>query len=122
MTRSRWTWSWFALAVFFIFASLVCFSEVFITGITHGAMIGTPSSLTTAGQREMAQLDHRNKIASDGVLGALLISAICLGTGLRVRYRWTLFESYFAAVVICPLTAVAICVAFLALHDLFHRI
>ena len=120
MARSGWTWVWFGLALCLVFASLVCAVEVFATGMARGDMIGAPPSFTPQGQQAMTLLERQNTIASDGVVISLLLAAICLGTGLHVRYQWSMLNSYGAALVICPVSAIAICLFLLALKDFFH--
>jgi hypothetical protein len=121
MIRSSWSWLWFLLAVLLVLATVACGVEVLAASMTRGDTIGSLSPFTGLDQQWwMRGIELRRKTV-DAEAICLLLACICLGTGLRTKFRWSIADAYVAAFVICPLSAVAICVAaFLAISDLFH--
>lgn len=119
MHRSAWTWICFVLAVVLVLASVWCGFVVLDTGLTVGDAIGSPPSLTPKGQQWLRQLNHRGNLAELGVVVSIGLASVCLGTGFRGKYKWPDVWAYFAALVICPVSAVAIGLGFFALMELF---
>ena len=83
-------------------------------------MIGSLSSFNPLYQQWwMRGLEQRRKTAEAEAI-CLALACICLGTGLRTKFRWSIGEAYIAAFLISPLAAVAIPLGLIALRNLFR--
>lgn len=120
MSRFSLTWLWFLLAAVLVFAAIGCGFEVFATGMAIGDMMGAPPYITPEGRQLIAQLTRRNNFAVTEVVFSLALASVCLGTGLRIRYKFSYVYAYIAGFLICPAVVVAIPIGVLAYRELFR--
>lgn len=107
MSRFSWSWLWFLLAVLLVLATIACGMEFLAASMTRGDSIDSLSSFTLDQQWWVRGLEHRRKtVAAEAI--CLALASICLGTGLRTKFRWSIADAYVAAFFLCPLASVAL--------------